>query len=67
MPVDRHCVEGFKAFKEKVAELDKAGKTVIVLFSGSKDDKGELGNKCMELLYETYDFIQARAGARTAK
>ncbi len=40
MPSQEVHVEGFDAFKSKVEELTAAKKTVIVLFSGSKNDKG---------------------------
>ena len=29
-------VEGYEAFKEKIAELEKSGGDVFVMFSGSK-------------------------------
>jgi len=38
--VKRHQVEGFKAFQDKVAELEKDG-DLFVLFSGSKNAAGE--------------------------
>ncbi len=41
MPVERFAVEGFDAFREKLAEVEKKGKIVIVLFSGSKTKGGK--------------------------
>ncbi len=42
MPVTKHSVEGFDAFKSKIKELEgKKDEIVIVLFSGSKDADGK--------------------------
>lgn len=39
--VQKIKVEGFDAFQSKLEELKKEGKTIYVLFSGTKDESGK--------------------------
>ena len=40
MSVTKHQVEGFQEFLEKIKDLEKEKeKTILVMFSGSKDQK----------------------------
>ncbi len=61
--VIRHKVEGFDAFVSKVEEITKdKSKTLIVLFSGTKDDSGKVVTeiKDPECIFRTDPRTQLR-------
>eukprot|EP00088_Acartia_fossae_P064936 TRINITY_DN7999_c0_g1_i3.p1 TRINITY_DN7999_c0_g1~~TRINITY_DN7999_c0_g1_i3.p1 ORF type:complete len:135 (+),score=33.72 TRINITY_DN7999_c0_g1_i3:36-407(+) len=73
--VKKFEVEGFENFKSKVEELSKAG-TVFVMFSGSKNEKGEswcpdcvvaypVVQDCLKQADEDAHFLYVGVGDRT--